>query len=160
MGEAGEGSAQDLERARALAYRHLAQRDRTRAEVRRHLARSEVDEKVVDLCVGELCELGYLDDARFAVRFVEDRRALDGWGSQRIRERLDALGVEAKISERAVAREAETEAEAALAVLHRRLGSPPRDERARRRALGLLVRRGYELELAYTTVRRFAAQGD
>ncbi len=128
--------------------------------MRRHLVSREVDEEVIDLCVGELCELGYLDDARFAIRFVEDRRALDGWGSQRIRGRLDALGVEPEISERAVARDGEAEAQAALAVLHRRFGSPPQDERARRRALGLLVRQGYELELAYNTVRRFGAQGN
>ncbi len=33
--------------------------------------------------------------------------------------------------------------------------SPPADQRERERALGLLVRRGYELELAYDAVRAF-----
>ena len=31
----------------------------------------------------------------------------------------------------------------------------PGDERTRKRGLGLLLRRGYEPELAYTAVRRF-----
>ena len=39
--------------------------------------------------------------------------------------------------------------------LRRRLPGPPDDDRARERALGLLVRRGYELELAYEAVRAF-----
>lgn len=117
-------------------------------------------DQVISACLSELGELGYLDDRRFAARFVEDRRALDGWGSERIRSRLDALGVDREISEQAVARANPAEADAALAVLRRRLRSPPEDERARRRALGMLVRRGYELELAYSAVRRFAAQGD
>jgi hypothetical protein len=34
-------------------------------------------------------------------------------------------------------------------------GNGPPDDRARRRAIGLLVRRGYESELAYTAVRLF-----
>ena len=33
--------------------------------------------------------------------------------------------------------------------------TPPADERGRERALGLLVRRGYALELAYDAVRAF-----
>ena len=48
---------------------------------------------MIDAVVGELCEQGYLDDARFAQRFAEDRRRLDGWGAERIERRLRALGV-------------------------------------------------------------------
>ena len=39
---------------------------------------------MIDAVLGELCEQGYLDDARFAQRFAEDRRRLDGWGAERI----------------------------------------------------------------------------
>ena len=45
--------------------------------------------------------------------------------------------------------------EAAIELLRRRLSEPPRDDRGRERALGLLVRRGYDLELAYDAVRAF-----
>ena len=47
------------------------------------------------------------------------------------------------------------ELEAALAVLRRRFAQPPRHDRERDRALGLLVRKGYELDLAYDAVRAF-----
>jgi regulatory protein len=46
-----------------------------------------------------------------------------------------------------------------VAILRRRLGTPPDDDRDRERALGLLVRRGYELELAYEAVREFERGG-
>ena len=39
-----------------------------------------------------LLEDGYLDDCRFALMFVHDRRELDGWGSERIRRELAPKG--------------------------------------------------------------------
>ena len=47
------------------------------------------------------------------------------------------------------------ELEAAVELLRRRLPAPPRDDRERNRALGLLARRGYELELAHDAIRRY-----
>jgi len=52
-------------------------------------------------------------------------------------------------------RDANEELEAALAVLRGRFERAPEHDRDRDRALGLLVRKGYELELAYDAVRAF-----
>jgi regulatory protein len=49
----------------------------------------------------------------------------------------------------------ESELGAAVALLQRRVRGPLDSERERERALGLLVRKGYELELAYDAVRAF-----
>ena len=54
-----------LEHALDLAYRHLARRDRTVVEVRRHLAMRGVDEGTVTRTVRELERQGYLDDGRY-----------------------------------------------------------------------------------------------
>ena len=152
-GTVGAESLQDgLERA----YRYLTMRDRTVAEVRRHLTRQALAPELVEACVAELERQRYLDDERFARRFAEDHRAFDGWGSERIRQRLLALGIEAEWAERAAGPGGgEEELNAAVAVLRRRLRVAPSDERGRSRALGLLVRRGYELELAHDAIRRF-----
>jgi hypothetical protein len=48
------------------------------------------------------------------------------------------------------------ELEAALALLRRRFPDPPATPRDCERALGLLVRKGYELELAHDAIRRHA----
>ncbi len=50
----------------------------------------------------------------------------------------------------------DSERQAALDVLRRRFRVAPRDDRERERALGLLVRRGYDLDLAYDVVRTFS----
>jgi regulatory protein len=152
-------AAASLQRAHDLAYRHLARRDRTVAEVRRHLEGRGVDPDLIERVVGDLTEHGYLDDARFAQRFAEDRRRLDHWGSERIERRLRELGVDREHIVAAL-RQVEgepTELETAVALLRRRYGPAPlEDPRALERALGVLVRRGYELELAHDALRAHA----
>jgi regulatory protein len=145
-----------LQHALDLAYRYLGHRDRTVAEVRERLSAERVEPDVVDEAVEELRHLGYLDDARYAQRFVEDRRSIDAWGAARIERRLLAVGVDAALVAAALGEHgAGEELEAALAVLRRRFAQPPAHDRERDRALGLLVRKGYELELAYDAVRAF-----
>jgi regulatory protein len=146
-----------LQHARDLAWRALNRRDHTVAEIARLLARKRVEPAVIDTVVGELGEQGYLDDARFAQRFAEDRRRLDGWGAERIERRLLALGVERDTVAAAVACQGpDDELAAALALLRRRFPGPPATPRDCERALGMLVRKGYELELAHDAIRRHA----
>jgi regulatory protein len=145
-----------LQGALDLSFSYLGHRDRTVAEVRRHLERKRVEPTGIDEAIGELERLGYLDDARFARRFAEDRRRLDAWGAERIERRLVALGVDRDVASAAVgAGESHDELDAAVALLRRRIVRPPASDRDRDRALGLLARRGYELELAYDAVRAF-----
>jgi len=145
-----------LQHALDLSYRYLGHRDRTVAEVRRHLEAKRVEPAMIEEAVAELHEQGYLDDTRFAQRFAEDRRALDAWGADRIERNLRDAGVPSEHIEAALSTQSGAEARnAAIDLLRRRLREPPRDDRGRERALGLLVRRGYDLELAYDAVRAF-----
>ena len=104
---------------------------------------------------------GYVDDARYARVFAEDRRKLDAWGPERIERRLLALGVDRELVADALAdRDARGELDAAVALLRRRFGDAvPATERERERALGVLARKGYDLELAYDAVRAFCERG-
>ena len=145
------------EQAIELAFRHLGRRDRTEAELRRHLAAKDVGEQDAEAAIAEVARMGYLDDARYARTFAEDRRNLDGWGSARIERRLVELGVDRDhIAAALGARDGGEELQAALELLRRRFrDAVPTGERERERALGMLVRKGYELELAYDAVRAF-----
>jgi regulatory protein len=145
-----------LQHALDLAYRYLGHRDRTVAEVRERLTAEGIEPEVLEAALEELAHLGYLDDARYAQRFVEDRRSIDAWGAERIERRLLAVGVDPGLIAAALGEQgAGEELEAALAVLRRRFAQPPSHDRERDRALGLLVRKGYQLELAYDAVRAF-----
>jgi len=145
-----------VQEALDLSFGYLGHRDRTVAEVRRHLERKRVEPACIDAAVAELERMGYLDDARFARRFAEDRRRLDAWGSDRIERRLLSLGVEPETVGAAVgADDGHDELDAALELLRRRIRRPPASDRDRERALGLLARRGYDVDLAYDAVRTF-----
>jgi regulatory protein len=146
-------SAESLDLALQKAYRYLGHRDRTVAEMRKHLVAKGAGEATAEEAIGELVELGYLDDARFAQRFTEDRRSLDAWGNDRIERRLRDLGVAREHVAAALAAGAEDQLDTAVALLRRRFPAPPETDRDRDRALGLLVRKGYDLELAYDAVR-------
>jgi regulatory protein len=153
--------ARAVERAVALAVRHVSRRERTEAEVRRHLEAKGVDVAATDAAVADLTETGLLDDAGYARRFAEDRRALDAWGAERIERRLREAGVAPEhIAAALGGHERDDERDAALALLRRRFPAPPETDRDRERALGVLVRRGYELELAYDAVRAYGGQAD
>ena len=145
-----------LQHALDLAFRYLGHRDRTVFEVRERLGAEGIEPAVIDDAVEQLHHLGYLDDARYAQRFAEDRRTIDAWGAERIERRLLGVGVEPTLIAAALGeRDSGEELEAALAVLRRRFDRPPEHDRDRDRALGLLVRKGYELDLAYDAVRAF-----
>ena len=146
-----------LQHALDLAYRYLGRRARTEAEVRRRLEDELVDAATVEDAVAELVRAGYLDDADYARRFAEDRRTLDGWGPDRIERRLLELGVDGGMVSRALAnRDPADERAAAVAILARRFPALLPTERDRARALGVLVRKGYDLELAHDAIRAYA----
>jgi regulatory protein len=142
------------QRALDLAYRQLGRRDRTVAELHRHLASKAVEPQTIAEAVEELTRQGYLDDARYARRYAEDRRTLDDWGAARIERKLRAAGVaQEHIDAALAARDGAEELDAAVALLRRRCREVPSTDRERDRALGMLVRKGYDLELAYDAVR-------
>lgn len=141
-----------------LAYRYLGHRERTVAEVRARLERAELPSDEIDDAVAELIDLGYLDDARYARVFTEDKRNLDDWGTERIERALRERGVEGALIGAALAgTPGHGEEDRALTLLRRRFPQPSSDPRERERALGVLIRKGYESEVAYEVVRAWSA---
>ncbi|MCA1696275.1 MAG: RecX family transcriptional regulator [Actinobacteria bacterium] len=145
-----------LQRALELAYRYLNRRERTEAEVRQRLERDDLGSATVEAAISTLNEQGYLDDSRFARLFTEDKRQLEQWGSDRIRRSLRQRGIDPELIETALGEPtARSELEQALELLRRRFSQPPADRRERDRALGVLLRKGYEMELALAALAAY-----
>jgi regulatory protein len=150
----------ERERAIQLGYRAVGYRDRTVAEFRTFLERKRVEPDAIADAVAELTAAGFLDDARFARRFAEDKRELERWGNERIARELHRRGIAPDLIERVVAdRGREAELATALLLLEQHV-SAPSDDRERDRAWRLLIRRGYDSEVAYEAVRRHESGGD
>jgi regulatory protein len=128
--------------------------------MRARLERAELPAGEIDAAVAELTDLGYLDDARYARVFAQDKSTLEDWGSDRIERVLIERGVDRGLIASALAEvSAEGEDDRALALLRRRFPEPSADPRERERALGVLIRKGYDSELAYDAVRAWSAGG-
>ncbi len=149
------------------SYRYLNRRERTEAEVRARLTRAEVPGDEIELVVAELLEFGYLDDARYARVFTQDKRTLEAWGNDRIARALRDRGVERELIDAAMSEAPgpdvgggqggddrfgagvvglASELDRAVALLGQRFPSGPVEPRDRVRAFGVLARKGYESE--------------
>lgn len=142
------------------AYRYLAKRDRTEAEVRAYLAKRETDPASLEAAIGELLELQYLDDARYVQRYVEDRRRLDGWGPVRITQGLRRIGIDPTLIAPAIAAVVEQspddDVSLATDLVERRFNRRPlEDDKDRQKALRAVVSKGHSLDVAYAAVRAY-----
>lgn len=154
------GDGEPDQRALEQAYAYIDRRERTEHEVRRRLETRGASEAAIDHAVQTLLDAGYLDDARFARLFIEDKRTLEGWGSERIRRGLREHGVEREIADAALAaHDGEDELARAVELLRRRFPAPPRDRRERDRALGVMLRKGYDSEVAVEALAAYAREG-
>jgi regulatory protein len=153
------GSDDRLQHALEFAYGYLNRRDRTVAEVDRRLERHGTDEETREAVIRTLCEQRFLDDRRFAQLFAQDKRELEQWGSERIQRTLGERGISRELIEQTLAtRSEETELDRALELLRRRFPAPPRDRRDRDRALGVMLRKGYDTELALDALSAYGRE--
>lgn len=145
--QADAGQAADEEGAWRAALRSLERRNFAVAELRRRLQQKGHPPAAVDYAIGRAQAAGLVDDAAFARRFVESRSAR-GRGPARLRRDLQALGVDRRHIEAALAAQWET-LDDALPIARelaarrlRQLAGVPSDVR-RRRVLAYLARRGF-----------------
>lgn len=150
-----EAEPERLQRALDIACAYINRRDRTVSEVRAQLERKGISEPLREAAIETLSEQHLLDDERFARLFVSDKRELEQWGAERIRRGLLGRGIDRELAVAALGApepgddgDGESELDRALALLRRRFPQPPVGRRERERALGVLLRKGYESELA------------
>jgi regulatory protein len=126
--------------------------------MRTWLERKRVEPDAIEHAVEELAAAGFLDDARFAERFAEDKRGIEQWGAERIQRDLLRRGVPSQLVEEVIStRDREDELASAVHLLGARV-APPVDDRERDKAWRLLIRKGYEPDLAYEAVRAHGAR--
>src|SRR3954447_16480968 len=136
------------------ALKSIGVRERTEAEVQAFLARRGFEDDVIADVIRSLREEGLVDDAGYARRFAEDRRLLDRWGNERIARDLERRGIGRELVDQALAGHGRDEGlVVAVELLDRRVPQPFESDRERDKAWRMLVRRGYEPELAYSAVR-------
>jgi regulatory protein len=138
----------------SLALKALDRKERTVAEMGSWLRARGVGSDEVEDVVDRLVSTGVLDDSRYARRYAEDKRMLKRWGSERIRVALLDRGISPTDVEEALSDAGgEEEIEQAVELLRDR-GATFEGALERQRALAMLIRRGYDSEVAYEAIRR------
>ncbi len=138
----------------AAALAAIGRKERTEYEMRKWLVEREAGPEEAERVISLLVENLAIDDERFAIGYVEDKRRLSGWGNDRIESSLLARGIPPHLISTALARDGEeSEVDRATRVLIEK-GSDLGDERGSQRAMGLLARRGFCAEDAYAAIRR------
>ena len=139
-----------LESAKAEAYRLIARRMRTRKEIQTRLRQQGRLEAVVQETIKSLHELGYVDDAAFALEWCRRRLEDRPLGRRGLLRELSEKGVPREIAEGAVneAFAGVEESRLAEGLIRRRAenGIDLRSPRDTRRLKGYLLRRGFSIE--------------
>lgn len=153
-------TADEFIRAGKRALDLLAYRPRTERELRDRLLRDGFAGDPAEHAVARMCELGYVDDATFAVDFAASRFRSRGYGRHRLVRELRTRGIAPAVAEEAATAaigQGDDEYERALEFARKRMRTLASeiDLRKRRKKLfDALMRRGYGQDL----IRRVADQ--
>lgn len=139
------------------ALRLLSQREHSRAELERKLASYEEQPGELARVLDELQARDFISEARVVQSVLHQRAAR--LGGARIRQELQAKGIDAEAVAEAVRGLQETELARARALWQRRFGQAPADARERARQTRFLLSRGFSGETAARVLRGAAGAG-
>lgn len=146
-----------LEQVKEASLRLLAVRARSRTELAQRLSAKGFASEAIEQSLDRLAEVGLIDDAEFARQWVRQRHSFSGKGRQALAQELRRKGVAPE--EAAAALDditADDEHDRATELVRRKLRTLPAGldrEKAVRRLVGMLARRGYGHSVAYTVVK-------
>ena len=136
------------------ALKLLAAREHSRQELERKLAPHEAEPGQLRAVLDELQARGFIDEARVLDSLLHRRAAR--LGAARIRQELQAKGLQPEAVAAAVAQLRGSELDRAREVWRRRFGAPPADAAERAKQARFLAGRGFDGEV----VRRVLAGPD
>lgn len=142
--------------ARKILLDQLTGRARTRAELAGKLAARQVPDDVASRLLDRFEEVGLVDDAAFAREWVQQRQSGRGLARRALTQELRRKGVDDEVVRETMAQiDPDDELAAARAVVRARLRSVQglERDRATRRLVGMLARKGHPPAVAYRVVR-------
>lgn len=138
---------------------YLRRRKQKRVQVNRQRAREEkrplpeLQEHTMKLVVERLIEKGYLDDAKFAAFYVENRMVRKGISQKRLRLELKRKGVSDEVAKRALDEVERPEADEILKVIKKK-----RAKYDDYQLVGYLVRQGFDYQKAKDAVENYSPE--
>lgn len=133
------------------ALRLLAGREHSRAELQRKLRAHETEPGELDKALDELEAKGFINEQRVLESVVHRRSPR--LGAARVRQELQARGLDPQAVAEAVAGLQDSEAARAREVWRKKFGEPPRDAVEHGKQMRFLITRGFSAEVVRRVVR-------
>lgn len=142
--------------ARKILLDQLTGRARTRSELADKLRKRNVPQDIATRLLDRFEEVGLINDAAFAEEWIAQRQAGRGLAKRALAVELKRKGLDAEVAQSALAEiDQDEEIEAAREQVRRKLrgmrGLEP--EKATRRLVGMLARKGHSSGVSYRIVR-------
>ena len=132
------------------ALRYLAGREHSRAELVRKLARHEEEPGQIERVLDDLQAKDFISEARMVASVINRRAA--SLGGARLRQELQAKGIDPERVRSAVAELKDTELERAQAVWRKRFGEAATDTKQWARQVRFLMARGFSADVVRSVV--------
>ena len=132
------------------ALRYLAGREHSRAELVRKLAPHEEEPGQIERVLDDLQAKDFISEARVVASVINRRAA--SLGGARLRQELQAKGIDAQRVRDAVEQLKDTELERAQAVWRKRFGEAATDTKQWARQVRFLMARGFSADVVRSVV--------
>jgi regulatory protein len=142
--------------ARKILLDQLTGRARRRADLEKKLAQRKVPAEIATRLLDRFEEVGLVDDAAFAREWVSQRQEGRGLARRALAQELRRKGIDDEVAREALgAVDLDDEVEAARLLVRRKLRSVRglETDKAVRRLVGMLARKGHASSVAYRVVR-------
>lgn len=142
--------------ARKILLDQLTGRARTRSELAEKLRKRNVPQDIATRLLDRFEEVGLIDDAAFAEDWIAQRQSTRGLAKRALALELKRKGLDDEIAQSALGEiDPDAEDEAAREQVRRKLRSMRgvEPDRATRRLVGMLARKGHSPGVAYRIVR-------
>lgn len=87
---------------KSYMMKRLGSRDHSRKELFTKAIRKEYPKNIIENVLDELEEKGYLNDEKFAEKFVKDKSHLNKWGPNKIKAHLYKKGISNNVAEQSI----------------------------------------------------------
>ena len=154
MRPTGEGGTET--QAKDLCLRLLTDRARSRAELSERLAKKGYSAEIAERVLDRLTEVGLVNDADFAQQWVHSRHTYSGKGKRALALELRRKGIGQDDAAEALAQiDSEDERARATELVAKKLRTVSADDRDRavRRLVSMLARRGFPQGMAFEVVK-------
>ncbi|MBJ8345011.1 recombination regulator RecX [Antrihabitans sp. YC2-6] len=146
--------------AKDACLRLLTDRARSRSELAQALAKKGFEDDVAERALNRLVHVGLIDDASFAEQWVHSRHTYSGKGRQALALELRRKGIQQHHAEAALSQiTGDDERSRAAELVRKKLrtlsvpSDPGERDKAIRKLVGMLARRGYGQALAFGVVK-------